>query len=366
MNDTNIPNNLKEITSEWLTEVLRSTRTIADATVTSFDTEILGEGQGFAGALARLRVEYDKNESDAPRSLVAKLPTDNPVMRKVVSSRGLYMREVRFYEEIAEQVELRTPRRYYSAFDSESGGFVLLLEDLAPARVGDQIAGCSTADAELAVREIAKFHALWWEGPRIAEIDWMPSARSGARAFQQLYQHSWSLLSGKMGDRLPDTILGIGERLGQHIVTVRERAAEPPQTIVQGDFRLDNMFFASREGGAPFAVVDWQLIHRNRGVYDVAWFLSGCLDPETRKSSEMDILSLYQSTLEKNGVRSYGIDQCVEDYRHSLLSCLMVGVIAAAAADLSAERGLALFGLIMQRLASAIADHDVAELLPKE
>ncbi|MCH7984325.1 MAG: phosphotransferase, partial [Chloroflexi bacterium] len=314
----------------------------------------------------RLHVEYDNNEAGAPQSLVVKLPTDNPVMRKVVSSRGLYMREVRFYEEIAEQIELRTPRRYYSAFDSESGGFVLLLEDLAPARVGDQVAGCSAADAELAIREIAKFHAAWWESPKIADIDWMPSARSGARAFQQLYQRSWSSLRGKMGDKLPDTILDIGERLGPNIVNVRERAAEPPQTIVQGDFRLDNMFFASPDGGAPFAAVDWQLIHRNRGVYDVAWFLSGCLDPETRKSTEMELLKLYQSTLEENGVRDYGIEQCVEDYRHSLLSCLMIGVIAAAAADLSTERGLALFGLIMQRMASAIADHDAAELLPKE
>ena len=91
MADMNIPNGLKEITSEWLTKALRSTRTIADATVTSFEAEVLGEGQGFAGALARLHVEYDRNEADAPRSLVVKLPTDNPVMRKVVSSRGLYM-----------------------------------------------------------------------------------------------------------------------------------------------------------------------------------------------------------------------------------------------------------------------------------
>ena len=365
MTDMNIPNSVQEITSEWLTDALRSTGTITDATVTLLKAEALGEGQGFAGALARLHVEYDKNEAGAPTSLVVKLPTDNPVMRKVVSSRGLYQREVRFYEEIAEQIELRTPRRYYSAFDSESGGFVLLLEDLAPARVGDQVAGCSTADAELAIREIAKFHAAWWESPRIADIDWMTSAATGARAIQQLYQHSWNPLREKMGDKLPDTILGIGERLGQHIVSVRERAAEPPQTIVHGDFRLDNMFFASPEGGALFAVVDWQLIHRNHGVYDVAWFLSGSLDPERRKSTEMGLLKLYQSTLEENGVQGYGIEQCVEDYRHSLLSCLMVGVIAAAAADLSAERGFTLFGLIMERLASAIADHDVAELLPK-
>ena len=80
----------------------------------------------------------------------------------------------------------------------------------------------------------------------------------------------------------------------------------------------------------------------------------------------MGLLKLYQSTLEENGVQGYGIEQCVEDYRLSLLSCLMVGVIAGAAADFSTERGLALFGLSMQRRASAIADHDVAELLPKE
>ena len=37
-----------------------------------------------------------------------------------------------------------------------------------------------------------------------------------------------------------------------------------PTTIVHGDYRLDNMFFASPQGGPEFAVIDWQIAHARR------------------------------------------------------------------------------------------------------
>ena len=359
-----IPGGLGDVTPEWLTAALRSSGTIANAAVASIDAVSLSEGRGFAGSLARLSVEYDPHEEDAPLSLVVKLPTDNRVMRRIADGNALYEREVGFYERIAARVQLRTPRRYYSAFDSESGGFVLLLEDLAPARAGDQVAGCSVAESEQAVREIAGFHAAWWENASLAELDWMRPADSGSTEFQRLYQRSWARLTAEMGDGLPGSLSEVGERLGRNVAAIRSLAAEPPQTLVHGDYRLDNMFFDAC-GGAAFAVVDWQLFRRGRGVFDVAWFLSGCLNPETRRSWERDLLRLYVSTLAQNGVAGYDLERCLEDYRLSLLSCLMLGVIAAAAAERETERGLALFETLMRRMASAISDHNAIELMPK-
>ena len=359
-----IPSGLEGVTPEWLTGALRSTGTIADASVASIDTSSLTEGRGFVGTLARLDVRYTAAEPTAPRSLIVKLPTQNRRMKGVARANSMYEREVGFYERIAHRIHLRTPRPYYSHFDPDSGDFVLLLEDFAPARAGDQLAGCSAEEATLALRELARFHAAWWGNVDRADLDWMRGADSGSAGLERLYRRSWTRLNSETGGGLPSSLREVGERLGTNVAAVRSRTARPPQTLVHGDFRLDNMFFDVRDG-APFAVVDWQLFRKGRGVFDVAWFLSGCLSPETRQSWERDLLTLYVSTLAENGVEGYDLERCLEDYRLSLLSCLMLGVIADAAAERDTERGAALFETILNRIASAVNDHRSIELMPK-
>ncbi len=134
-----IPQSAERLTPEWLTAALQDTGTIKACRVESFDTEPdIAAGIGFMGELARLTLRYDRAEDGAPRSLIAKFPTRIPENREIADVFRLYERETRFYEEVAPEVKLRTPRRYYGALNSETQDYVLLLEDLAPARVGDQ------------------------------------------------------------------------------------------------------------------------------------------------------------------------------------------------------------------------------------
>ena len=135
MANLKIPNGPDELTTQWLTDALRQSDTIKETAVTSFDASILGEGAGFMGQLAQVTLHYDRPEADAPRSLIAKFPSDIPENRDVGNVFRFYERETRFYQEIANEVELRTPRCYYSNMDVEADEYVLLLEDLAPARV---------------------------------------------------------------------------------------------------------------------------------------------------------------------------------------------------------------------------------------
>ena len=67
------------------------------------------------------------------------------------------------------------------------------LEQLT-AEVGDQAEGCTVAHARLAVESVAKFHATWWESPRLKEIgEWMPAINApvqqvAAGAYAQAWQ----------------------------------------------------------------------------------------------------------------------------------------------------------------------------------
>jgi hypothetical protein len=72
MADPSIPASPGGLTPEWLTRALRSTGAITDASVTSCRIELLGEGKGFSGQLARIRLSYDGAEASAPASMIAK------------------------------------------------------------------------------------------------------------------------------------------------------------------------------------------------------------------------------------------------------------------------------------------------------
>ena len=124
MVDLKIPPSVEEVTPQWLTEALRSSKVIRESTVTSFDGERLGVGQGFTGQVARLRLTYDSQESGAPLTLIAKFPATDPPVRAALNELGIFEREVRFYGELAPKMDLSTPRCFYRASDKEA-------EDLA-------------------------------------------------------------------------------------------------------------------------------------------------------------------------------------------------------------------------------------------
>ena len=280
----------------------------------------------------------------APASLIAKLPATTPESRQLGDPLRLYDRESRFYEELSTLVDMRTPRCFYNETNIDRGEFVLLLEDLAPARVGDQLAGCSGAEVELALRDLATFHAGWWEDRRLEELDWMPTLDDPliVGTWKQLYRDTWDQFLERFQAGLTSSMLHTAERFGKHIDNVTARLAEPPWTITHGDYRLDNMLFGTQGGEPVLTMIDWQVSTKGRGMFDVAYFLAGTLEPQERRAKEMGILKRYHQNLVGQGVGDYSFDQCLIDYRLSALYCLLYAVVAAGSLDLVNERAVTL------------------------
>ena len=296
-----------------LTDVLRQSGAITDASVTSHTTKIIGEGTGFMGELGRVSSQYDKPEPGAPAIVIAKFPAAAQENRELAMYFHFYEREVGFYQHVAERVQLRTPRCYFSAFEPSNGDYVLLLEDLSPATVGDQVAGCSVERARVAVRELARFQAKWWGSAELDELVWLPktNAEWNVAAAEQAYGEALKPFFEFTESYLTPEMRDVAQRFSQHIRPIMEQVADDmPSTIVHGDYRLDNMFFASPEGGPDFAVIDWQIASRGGGVFDVAYFVTGTLPPDERKAREHDIVKLYHETLVENGVTGYDFDRC--------------------------------------------------------
>lgn len=362
-----MPQNPGEFTAEWLTTALKSGGVIKDAAVTSIEVSTIGEGSGFIGQLAQIRPTYDRAEDGAPSSIIAKMPGASEGGRQIGNLFDFYHREIRFYREIARDVELRAPRHYYSNMDREAQQYILLIEDLAPACVGDQATGCSLAQARLAVESIARFHATWWESPRLAQIgEWMPAINAPVQQVAAgAYAQAWQPFLDMFGATLSPEVKSVCERIGSNVVKIQTAFAQPPLTISHGDFRVDNLFFADDGGELQLAVADWQISTLGRGTFDVAYLLCGGLPSELRREYERELVRLYHDTLVTNGVTGYSFEQCWDDYRLGALFQFVYIVIAVGTLDAANERGMALWTAWLQRGAAAVEELNAIEMMPE-
>ena len=116
------------------------------------------------GILARVAMDYDGPAPDAPPTLIAKFPSAVPGNRAIGVTYRLYEREVNFYTRVTKEVEgLAAPRCFGGQYDPETGDSFLLLEDLGPYRTGDQVAGCTAAEAMMILDAVIPLHAKYWD-----------------------------------------------------------------------------------------------------------------------------------------------------------------------------------------------------------
>ena len=361
-----IPDSAETITASWLTEALRSTGTIQAAAVSQIRLEPIGDVQGFMGEITRIFLFYDLPEKKAPRTLIAKFPTNNLKLRAALAVNRLYEREVRFYQDVAGQIKMRIPHCYFSTIDESGQNPLLLLEDMAPAQVGDQIAGCTSAEAQLALVDIAKLHAAFWNSPKLKKFEWARVISSPDRMDQKAYQqYKWPRFLEKLGPFLSEVILDVTREYGELMPEIAERMGNRPQTMIHGDFRLDNLFFNQSGDGVPFATIDWQTMKLGSGTCDVAYFLSDNLRIELRRAEELNLLHHYHRTLLEEGVPDYSFEQCLADYRLSFFFRVHILVEGGFLFDFSDRRQAELMEVRLRRLSAILEDQDIRGLLAR-
>ncbi len=357
-----------EVTPEWLTDALRQDGCIREARVVSLTYDVIGAGVGFLGQIARITPAYDVTEEGAPRTVIGKFPGANEDARQMAAMYGFYACEVNAYRHLTPHVAIRTPRCYYSAISDDATTFFLLLEDLgADGRMGDQVAGCSADDARLAVRELAKLHASWWDDPRLAEMDWLPLGTTlGRMSMSQAYPVSWQICLDQFGHLLTQAQRDALPTLNERLLLMMDDFDTTPLTIMHADYRLDNMFFGHPGGPYEFAVIDWQITNKGWALYDVAYFLGTNLDPALRRAEEMGLLREYHAVLTRERTRGddYDWETCRRDYVRSILMYFANFIGNAASLDPANPRGLELFGLMISRISAAVDDLDALSSIP--
>jgi hypothetical protein len=361
-----IPITPEELTPAWLTDALRAGGVLRSGAVRDVRREVLGQGVGFVGQVVRLTLNYDPPGAGAA-TMIAKMPAADEGGRALAALYGLYEREYRFYRELAAEIPLRTARCYYADGDAERVSYILLLEDLgATGRAGDQVQGCTAGEMRLALAKLAQHHAHWWGDARLTELPWITSGIDLVNAAMTMaYAASWPKALELMGDHLPQEVREVIPTMAPRITKLMEPFAEMTPTLAHGDYRLDNMFFGDAGADYDVAVIDWQSPSRAWGAYDIAYFLYGNVETETRRAHEMAALREYYRVLMERPAAAYSFDELMRDYRASLLVSLAIMVVNAGTLDTANERGTALFEMFFDRLAAAIMDHRALELLPE-
>ena len=393
-----IPTRVDEITPAWLTAALRERGVLGTAQIEAVEAESLGEGEGFVGRIACLHLRFDRPEPGLPQTLIAKLPTSVRSNRAAGELLGLYEREILFYEELAAHVALRTPRIYYAALDPNPGSqygpaivrflegqpawllspqlalygwlaglsrrrYLLLMEDLRPARLGDHVAGCESRTARRALRALARAHASLWQSGLLREQHWLYGLDATASMWQLAFRRSRPTFEARYLPRMGARVRGLLDWLDGHgveLARIFQRSA--PETLLHTDYRLDNLFFDDREPENGVAAIDWQTASRGPGVFDAAYFLSTSLEPDVSEEAVHELLRAYHAELEASGVPGYDFEACRRHYEYALL-LILHRMVTAEALDLGERRGVALFDASLRRVEARLRTIEPKRLL---
>jgi len=345
-----IPVSPDEVTASWLSDVLRTG-------VDAVDVSPIGTGQ--TGATYRVAVRYG-SDAGLPGSFVVKLPAQDEAVRDRVALS--YRSEHAFYTEVADTVAVPLARCYHCAIADEGAQFVLLLADMAPAEQGDQILGCTPAQAHLAVTALAGLH-----GPRFNDPAWLSFTGTVMPKPDEATARGLGDITGVAAQT---TLEKLGPRMDPaDRATVSESAAligdwlwnAPPRfSLLHGDYRLDNLLFDPDH--TRVTVVDWQTLAVGLPARDLAYFIATSLPADERAAHERDLVAAYHRALTGYGISGYDVETCWQDYRLGMLQVPLISTLGHAFSA-ATERGDEMALTMLTRGSRAIRELGSLELI---
>jgi aminoglycoside/choline kinase family phosphotransferase len=364
-----IPQNISHITREWFNDVLLPSDIFDRTCVTAVESESLGPGAGYIGQLYRLNLDYDKLSDTAPKKIIAKLSSADPEVRASLHQSGVYETEVRFYQELAAQAGIPTPRCYFADIDNETGYSLLLLEDLGHYRGINFSNGCTLSEAQLVVDKLAQFHAKWWLNDQLKPKKYLKPHDHNAQYWQEGFQQWWPKLATNIHNLVPEVdipsdFIKLGDRLAPFLSQAFAQMSMGPITLVHKDTHSNNLFFGRQPDDKPLVVIDWQMAGYGKGIADVTHFIVASLPVEHRRKYERYLIAEYHKTLQAHGVSDYSLPQCWADYEQSYFKNMHVLALLVSFLDTTSAQGKQLLRDLVPRVVSFSQDHQLDKYLP--
>jgi hypothetical protein len=311
-------------------------------------------GQG-AGTSSRARVVL--TGKNVPESVFVKVAAKTAATRLMGELGRLGHTEVRFYNQLAPQLT-GVPDAYGAAFDTWTGRYLLVLEDLQAesCEFPDTLHPLSPDQASLIVELLAGLHATFW--------DRLP--RDGRGPLGWLYTPSGDVTSLLTGSLMHASINRLAQRtdipvergsfIADNYRAVAALIDTPPHTVMHGDAHPGNMYFHGGKAG----LLDWQAVRRGHPSRELAYTLITSLTPEDRRTTQRDLLDDYRRALAAAGGPNLDRDDLWFRYRQSALYGYVAPLITAGMGGMQVE-GIAMEGL--RRGVAALDDLETIDAL---
>lgn len=348
----------EEITADWISFALREGGFIKRAITKIVNKEILGGGRGFLSSVVRVLLDYDREEENAPKSVVVKIEPESDTLHRFGDELNAFQREIRFYKEVASNVPIRLPILYFSV--DEPPAYSMVMEDLSSYTPGDQVIGMHSGQVMATVEILAKLQARYWDNIALEQLKWMPTTN----AIGIDYQEKWGSFLEHFGSYVDEKGLEVGERLGDSISWLEKEIEKRPKTIVHTDLREDNLLFGDPDSDEAVLILDWQLAIRSIGAFDVARIIGGSELPSERSNHQLEVLRRWHDVLIREGVREYSWEEAVRDFHLGALQLLCFPVHFHVAFIGSEGRSMELAKAICRRVFSSAVEIDAASVLP--
>jgi aminoglycoside phosphotransferase (APT) family kinase protein len=260
--------------------------------------------------------------------------------------------ETRFYSQLAHELT-GVPKSHGSAFDSLTGRFVLVLEDLAvdACEFPDTLHPLDKDHARRIVELLARVHAVFWG--RVPSWLYTASGNSAALLTGQLLKTSARRIAEKT-----DIPVEKGRFIDNNYRAVAALMDVPPHTVMHGDAHPGNVYFRSGAAG----LLDWQAVCRGHPGRELAYTLVTSMTSADRQAGERELLDDYRRVLASAGGPELDRDELWDRYRQGALYAYVAALITAGMGGMQAEN-IALEGL--KRSVAALDDLDTVALLGK-
>jgi thiamine kinase-like enzyme len=267
----------------------------------------------------RLRVTCEDTAGDAPHSVILKSGHLDSAGRPSYANRH----EIAFYRDIAPALPERLAPLCFEAVEAtDTGAWHLLLEDLTDSHfiATEWPLPPTPEQCESIMRAQARFHAAWWDNPRlgVSAGSWSDPAafERGLRSFAEKFARFTDRFDGIMPSERRDLYRRLLDQAPRLLARYHSRRN---LTIIHGDAHPWNFFLPRHGGDADVRLIDWESWSINAATDDLAYMMAMLWYPDRRRRLERPLLDLYHAELLTQGVNGYDRQALNDDYRLSTL-----------------------------------------------
>lgn len=346
------------MTSSWAQSVIKNLDLDKIDTVSVYNVNLTSVD---IGTTTRVRLVLDHNgDNILPKRWFVKLPSLSWQARVITALPRLLPTEVRFYNELADKVPLKKPRKLFA--NSRFGrGSTLVIEDVTeygavPGKTGEAL---TAEQARAVVRQLAVFHALFMK--KIKEDSSLSWLAGPVRRLEDRLGTALAVPLMKRGlrlakDAVPAQLHPHALRFAKNRKAIMKFLSDAPSTLLHHDCHPGNLFW--HEGSPGF--LDWQMVRIGEGVSDISYFMATALEPDIRRECEKELLADYLHIMRTSGEFRYDYDLLFNRYRAHLVYPLEAMVVTLAVSGLmDLDSNLAM----IKRSAQAVEDHQAFSLL---